>query len=81
MQPGDYYNSVDEDTTKLRLQNLRYFKQVEVSGSPGSQPGYRDVNVLVNEAKTGQVSFGAGFSSVDSIVGYLLLEQMLPQEL
>ncbi len=75
MQPGEYYNSVDEETTKLRLQNLRYFKQVEVSGSPGSQPGYRDVNVLVNEAKTGQVSFGAGFSSVDSVVGYLLLEQ------
>ena len=75
MRPGEYYSSVDEETTKSRLQNLRYFKQVQVTGSRSNQGGYRDVNVLVSEAKTGQVSFGAGFSSVDSIVGYLLLEQ------
>ncbi len=75
MRPGSYYNSVDEETTKRRLQNLRYFKQVQVSGSPSTQPGYRDVNILLSEAKTGQVSFGAGFSSIDSIVGYLHLEQ------
>ncbi|MCH2062808.1 MAG: outer membrane protein assembly factor BamA [Roseibacillus sp.] len=75
MRPGAYYNSVDEETTKRRLQNLRYFKEVQVSGSPSTQPGYRDVNILLSEAKTGQVSFGAGFSSIDSIVGYLHLEQ------
>ena len=75
MKPGDFYSSVDEETTKSRLQNLRYFQQVQVTGAQSAQPGYRDVNVLVSEAKTGQVSFGAGFSSVDSIVGYLLLEQ------
>ena len=75
MRPGAYYNSVDEETTKRRLQNLRYFKEVQVSGTPSTQPGYRDVNILLSEAKTGQVSFGAGFSSIDSIVGYLHLEQ------
>ncbi|MCH2331857.1 MAG: outer membrane protein assembly factor BamA, partial [Roseibacillus sp.] len=75
MRPGEYYSSVDEETTNSRLHNLRYFRQVQVTGSRSSQPGYRDGNILVNEAKTGQVSFGAGFSSVDSVVGYLLLEQ------
>ncbi len=75
MRPGEYYNSVDEETTKLRLQNLRYFRQVQVSDSPSTQSGYRDVNIFVDETKTGQVSFGAGFSSIDSVVGYLHLEQ------
>ena len=75
MRPGDHYNSVDEEVTKLRLQNLRYFRQVQVTGSPSSEAGYRDVNIQVSESKTGQISFGAGFSSVDSIVGYLQLEQ------
>ena len=50
MRPGEYYSSVDEETTKSRLQNLRYFRQVQVTGSRSSQPGYRDVNILVNEA-------------------------------
>lgn len=75
MRPGEPYNSVDEDTTTARLRNLRYFKQVQVSGTTSSQPGYRDVNIRVAEDKTGQISFGAGFSSIDSIVGYVHLEQ------
>jgi outer membrane protein insertion porin family len=75
MQPGEPYNSVDEDTTSRRLKNLNYFDGVQVSGSPSNQAGYRDVNILVNEKKTGSISFGAGFSSIDSIVGYLNLEQ------
>jgi len=75
MRPGEHYNAVDEEITKRRLQNLRYFDNVQVSGSPSSEAGYRDVNILVREGKTGQVSFGAGFSSIDSIVGYLHLEQ------
>lgn len=75
MNPDDPYSSVDEDTTKRRLQNLNYFEQVQVTGSPSARTGYRDVNILVSEKKTGSVSFGAGFSSIDSIVGYLNLEQ------
>lgn len=75
MKPGEYYNSVDEDTTTRRLRNLNYFDGVQVSGAPSGQQGYRDVNILVNEKKTGTISFGAGFSSIDSIVGYLNLEQ------
>lgn len=75
MNPEEPYSSVDEETTKRRLQNLNYFENVQVSGSPSARTGYRDVNILVSEKKTGSVSFGAGFSSIDSIVGYLNLEQ------
>ncbi len=76
LKPGDQFNSVELDTTKARLENLQYFTKdsVQVTGSPGGS-GYRDVNVLVEETTTGQVGVGVGFSSIDSIVGFLTLDQ------
>jgi len=74
LKPGDQFNSVELDTTKARLDNLQYFSDVQVTGSPGGS-GYRDVNVLVEEKATGTVGVGVGFSSIDSIVGFLTLEQ------
>lgn len=74
LKPGDMFNSVELDTTKARLDNLQYFSDVQASGSPGGS-GYRDVNVLVEEKATGSVGVGLGFSSIDSIVGFLTLEQ------
>ena len=74
LKPGNWFNSVDLDTTKSRLQNLQYFSDVQVSGAH-SDGGYRDVNILVEERKTGSVGVGVGFSSIDSIVGFVTLEQ------
>jgi outer membrane protein insertion porin family len=74
LKPGDWFNSVELDTTKARLTNLQYFSEVQASGTPGGA-GYRDVDVLVEEKSTGQVGVGLGFSSIDSIVGFLTLEQ------
>ncbi len=74
LKPGDMFNSVELDTTKARLENLGYFSEVQTTGSPGGS-GYRDVNVLVEEKATGSVGVGLGFSSIDSIVGFVTLEQ------
>ncbi len=74
LKPGDQFNSVELDTTKARLENLQYFSDVQATGSSGGS-GYRDVNVLVEEKATGSVGVGIGFSSIDSIVGFLTLEQ------
>ena len=75
MKPGEFLSSVDMDTTRRRLQNMNYFNDVQVDTSPSDQSNYRDVNILVDEKKTGSISFGVGFSSVDSIVGNISLEQ------
>ena len=75
MKPGEFLSSVDMDTTRSRLQNMNYFNDIQVDNSPSDQANYRDVNIVVNEKKTGSISFGVGFSSVDSIVGNISLEQ------
>ncbi len=74
LKPGDMFNTVELETTKARLQNIGYFSDVQVSGSP-SGGGYRDIDVMVEEKATGSVGVGVGFSSIDSIVGFLNLEQ------
>ncbi|MDP3851943.1 MAG: outer membrane protein assembly factor BamA [Luteolibacter sp.] len=74
LKPGDFFNTVELETTKARLQNLQYFSDVQASGTPGGS-GYRDVDILVEERATGSVGVGLGFSSIDSIVGFLTLEQ------
>lgn len=74
LKPGDMFNTVELETTKARLENLQYFSEVRAAGSPGGA-GYRDVNIVVEEKATGSVGVGVGFSSIDSIVGFVTLEQ------
>lgn len=74
LQPGDMFNTVELETTKARLEGMQYFSEVQASGTPSSA-GYRDIDVMVQEKKTGTVGIGAGFSSIDSVVGFLMLEQ------
>lgn len=74
LQPGDMFNTVELETTKARLEGMQYFSEVRASGTPSSA-GYRDIDVMVQEKKTGTVGIGAGFSSIDSVVGFLMLEQ------
>ena len=74
LKPGDNFNSVELETAKSRLEGLQYFNDVQVDASAG-RGGYRDINVLVEERRTGSISAGIGFSSIDSIVGFVNLEQ------
>lgn len=74
LKPGDWFNTVELETTKARLDNLQYFSDVQATGNPGGS-GYRDVDILVEERNTGSVGVGLGFSSVDNVVGFLTLEQ------
>jgi outer membrane protein insertion porin family len=74
LKPGDWFNTVELETTKARLENLQYFSDVQATGNPGGS-GYRDVDILVEERNTGSVGVGVGFSSVDNVVGFLTLEQ------
>ena len=73
--PGDVYNTVRVETSKKRLENLGYFAKVETYPDDTNVPGRKDLTVQVEEKRTGSLNFGAGFSTIDSIVGFVELTQ------
>ena len=76
--PGEVYDTTLIDVSKQRLLNLGYFNKdrgVQIYPSDTDIPGRKDVNVLVQEARTGSFNFGAGFSSIDSLLGFVELQQ------
>src|SRR5216110_568407 len=75
LAPGDVFNTVRVDTTKKRLENLGYFAKVETYPEDTDIPGRKDLTILVQEKRTGSVSFGGGFSTVDKLVGFAELTQ------
>src|SRR5438094_1297967 len=73
--PGDVFNTVRVDTTKKRLENLGYFAKVETYPEETDIPGRKDLTILVQEKRTGSLSFGGGYSTVDQLVGFAELTQ------
>jgi outer membrane protein insertion porin family len=63
---GDAFNRILLDRSKNRVRALGYFKEVEIEEVPTDEPDRTVVNVSVQEQPTGELSFAAGFSSVDS---------------
>lgn len=73
--PGDVYDTVLVDVSRQRLDNLNYFSQVQTIPTDTMIPGRKDLNVIVEEKRTGSFNFGAGFSTIDSLVGFAELQQ------
>src|SRR5881398_1324203 len=74
--PGDVFNTVRVETSKKRLENLGYFTKVETYPEETGVEGRKDLVVLVEEKRTGSLNFGAGFSTVDSLIGFIELTQV-----
>jgi len=73
--PGDLLNSVRVETTKKRLDNLGYFSKVETYPEDTGVTGRKDLTIQVEEKRTGSLNFGAGFSTIDQLVGFVELTQ------
>jgi outer membrane protein insertion porin family len=65
---GDAYNRVLVDRSKNQIKALGYFKDVDITETPGSAPDRTGLQVKVTEQPTGELSFSAGYSSVDQLV-------------
>ena len=65
---GDAFNRVLLDRSRNRVRALGFFKNVEITESPGSKPDRTVVEIAVEEQATGEMSFAAGFSSVDAFL-------------
>lgn len=66
---GDAFNSLMVDRAKKRLQALGLFKSVDIKRRPGSAPDRVVLDVVVEEQSTGELSFGAGYSTSEGVIG------------
>ncbi len=73
--PGESFSGAKLKRSKERLYNLGFFEDVRFDTESGSSPDSRNLIVSVKETKTGEFSFGGGFSSVDSIIGFAQIRQ------
>ncbi len=63
--PGDVFSTVLMKISQLRLDNTRFFESVDVTPQETNIPGRRNMRIAVREGRTGNLTFGAGFSSLE----------------
>lgn len=75
LSPGQTFDSVRMNISKLRLENTRFFDDVNLTPEETSVPGRRDLKIKVTESRTGNLTFGAGYSSLEKAVFYAEISQ------
>lgn len=66
---GDAYNPLLVDRAKKRLSTMGFFKSAEVKRRPGTAPDRVILDVELVEQSTGELSFGAGYSTAEGVIG------------
>jgi len=66
---GDAFNPLLVDRAEKRLKSLGFFKSVTVKRRPGSAPDRVSLDVELVEQSTGELSFGAGYSTSEGVIG------------
>ena len=72
---GDAFNTALLRRSRVRVRGLGYFEEVEVDQVEGTSPDRTLVTATVQERSTGELSIGAGVSSVDSIIGEISIRE------
>ncbi|NDF12958.1 MAG: outer membrane protein assembly factor BamA [Proteobacteria bacterium] len=62
---GDPYNASKIKRSQERINNLGFFKKVDIKNMPADEPDRVDIDVGVEEKSTGELTLGAGFSTGD----------------
>ena len=57
------------------MKETRFFEEVSLSPEATNIPNRRNLRIVVKEGRTGNITFGAGFSTVESLVGTVELSQ------
>lgn len=73
--PQERFDGKAVRKSKQKLENLGYFEEVRFDTEPGTKPDEVNLLVDVKEAKTGHLSFGGGYSSVEEFVGFVEIQQ------
>ncbi len=72
---GDAFSTSKMRRSRQRIRNLGFFERVDINNVPGTAPDRTTVNVAVRERSTGEISFGAGYSSTSGILGDISLRE------
>jgi len=75
LDEGDLYSSTALKRSKQNLMNTGFFEEANLVTAKGSAPDKLDINVEVKEKPTGTFSVGAGYSSLDGIIGQGSVQQ------
>ena len=75
LKPGELFNTKRISASRVRLQNLNYFSRVDLVPQSTALPRRKDLSILLKEKPTGSFNIGAGYSSIDSAVGFVELQQ------
>jgi outer membrane protein insertion porin family len=73
--PGDVFDTVRMKISKLRLENTRFFDDVEIKNQTTNIPGRENMRVAVKEGRTGSLTFGAGYSSLERATVFAEISQ------
>lgn len=71
VSPGEKFDLVRVKISKSRLEQMNYFEKVETDIEPTDVPNRKNLVIDVEEGTTGHVELGAGFSSIDSLFGFV----------
>ena len=72
---GDAFNTALLRRSRQRIQNLSFFESVDIKTEQGSAADKILIKVRVSEKSTGELSFGAGFSTTDGVLGDIRLRE------
>ena len=75
IHPGESFDGEKVKRSQEKIYNLGYFEDVKVKTQPTSQPDQIDLIFEVEEKKTGLLTFGLGYSSIEEFIGYIDLTQ------
>jgi outer membrane protein insertion porin family len=73
--PGEVFDMVSMKRSKMRLDNTRFFEDTNLTPESTNIPGRRNLKLTVTEGRTGNLQFGAGFSSLEKAVVFAELTQ------
>jgi outer membrane protein insertion porin family len=75
LSEGDPYSATKLQRSEQRIRNLGFFEKVKISNRPGTAPDRTVIDVEVEERSTGELTFGAGFSTADGALADIGIQE------
>ncbi|MEW5945972.1 MAG: BamA/TamA family outer membrane protein [bacterium] len=71
LKPGEVFHADKFQKDLQRIFNLGFFEDISSRYEPGDTPGSLVLVIEVEEGRTGQIGFGAGYSNTTGLIGNL----------